>query len=66
MYNSFTLCPALFSREGNIFFKVTFAPIVTVLFSRTKKRAVCFCNRLQIKSFFIYWAGAEKSMNIAI
>jgi len=47
MYNSFTLYSTLFSTEGKKFFKGLVPPIITVLFSRTKKRAVCFCNQFQ-------------------
>jgi len=47
MYNSFTLCSTLVFTEGKNFFKGLVPSIVTVLFNRTKKRAVCSCNQLQ-------------------
>jgi len=59
MNNSFTLCSTLFSTEGQKFFKGSCTPIVTALFSRTKKELCAFAISCKNKSFFIYWAGAE-------
>jgi len=66
MYNSFTICSTLFSTEGQKFFKGLVPRIVTVLFNRTKKRAVSFCNQLQNKRFLYIKQVLKISMNLAI
>jgi len=48
MYNSFTrYVQHFFPRKAKKFSRGLVPLIVTALFSRTKKRAVCFCNQLQ-------------------
>jgi len=66
MYNSFTLCSTLFSTESQKFFKGTCAPIVTVLFSRTKKDLCAFAISCKNKSFLYIGQVLKISMNIAI
>ena len=66
MYNSFTLCSTLFSTEGKIFFQGLVPPIVTVLFSRTKKELCAFAISCKNKIFLYVEQVLKISMNIAI
>jgi len=66
MYNSFTLCSTLFSTEGQKFLRGLVPPIVTVLFSRTKKELCAFAISCKNKIFLYVEQVLKISMNIAI
>jgi len=66
MYNSFTLCSTLFSTEGKNFSRGLVPPIVTVLFSRTKKELCAFAITCKNRSYVYIGQVLKISMNIAI